>query len=111
MSDDLTPPHWGAEPSMADTPTPEKVAMARRIAASQYPPSIGEAVLAGFGDDHLGVRTALAAIIETTEAAAKLAWTTKAYDDGLQIASGCNTTGQRIATALRNFEHLGKQHG
>ena len=38
---------------------------------------------------------------ETLEEAAKVADATTAYDDNLQKAAGCGTTGQRIAAAIR----------
>ena len=113
---------------MADTPTPEQVAMARRIAADGYYPLREDQALVPYGrerilsgdmDHTVQVQTALAAIIETTEAAAKLAddharlaWS---IDDALgqkaTYSSGRNHGARTIATLLRNFEHLGAQHG
>ena len=42
-----------------------------------------------------------AAIALVREEAAKVADATTAYDDNLQKAAGCGTTGQRIAAAIR----------
>lgn len=42
------------------------------------------------------------AVLAEREACAKLAAATTAYDDGLQKAAGCGTTGERIAAAIRS---------
>jgi hypothetical protein len=47
------------------------------------------------------LNTTDAAIALVLEEAAKVADATTAYDDSLQKAAGCGTTGQRTAAAIR----------
>lgn len=97
---------------MKNEATPEQIAMARRIAAhalcgpEKWKPGVKagmfEDIMRGYADDESLVQTALAAIIETTEAAAKLVEASDGYND---------VTGAIIARALRNNNHLkGQSH-
>lgn len=94
---------------MENTTTAGEVEMARRICARcagdagtiNHP--IAPRFLAGELDDHPAMVSALAAIIETTEAAAKLA------DDWAEVESGFGSTGfthRNTARRLRNNDHL-----
>lgn len=88
-------------------PTPEMVAMARRIAAEDAE-SRGAGILAGnfrLGncDDTISVRCALAAIIETSEMAAKL---NDEYESFIRLGSVGDA-----ATALRAYDHIKPENG
>lgn len=103
----------------AVTPMEEMIQMARRIAASQLckhnPKNISaQNILNGSADSSLPVQIALTAIMEVSEAAAKVA--ESAFDDRGNGRSGHHsemdwTDGYRdatraAATAIRNGEHL-----
>lgn len=95
-------------------PTPGMVAMARRIAAEDAE-SRGAGILAGnfrLGncDDTISVRCALAAIIETSEMAAKLA------SREAELARKYRPIGSAAcladhATALRAYDHIKPENG
>ena len=99
------------------TPTHEQLAMARRIAADTWGltgPN-RQAVINGEWDDIRQVRCALAAIIETTEAAAKLLEPyADSYAEMARISTdsrvGCRSVEADIKynmiAALRADEHL-----
>lgn len=91
--------------------------MARRIAADGYYPLREDQVLVPYGrerilsgdmDHTVQVQTVLAAIIETSEAAARLADDCEISrpDDDYQL--GQSRTAAAIAQALRSFDHLPK---
>ena len=92
-------------------PTPEMVAMARRIAADKLTrrekwlpgvkAGIYEEIVAGKHDGEAVVQIALAAIIETTERAAKLADNT-----GVAIGYSHHKLRQVIVSRLRSGDHL-----
>jgi len=78
---------------MKDEATPEQLAMARRIAKSIVPARRGAPIFHASFED-FAYRAALAAIIETTELAAKFAETIDPLD------------GPAIAALLRAGDHL-----
>jgi len=85
-----------------NTTTAGAVEMARRIAASMIGnPDVVRDMLAGDRDDDESVQSALAAIIETTEAAAN--WAIEVYGSGRPDES---TDGDCIAFDLREGAHL-----
>ena len=86
-------------PSSVDA-TPELLSMARRIVKAHYPE---------MPDDYSGrrVQIALAAIIETTEAAAKLAgWAHMVPPDGGSPTAEETQLAVSIASSLRAGDHL-----
>ncbi len=89
----------------------EQLAMARRIYAQfiiDNVPGAGPDDVPQFDDNAHGVKIALAAIIETTEAAAKMAERNSrpTYSMTLPPIKLSDGPGDLIATALRNNDHL-----
>jgi len=86
-----------------NTTTAGAVEMARRIVARFV--TCPAHVLAGKGDDWPEVKAALAAIIETTEAAAAFIERDVPVERAGEVVGGCS--GDMItAAALRNNDHL-----
>lgn len=94
--------------------SPEQLAMARRIAADGYyplredqvlVPCGRERILSGDMDHTVQVQTALAAIIETTEAAAKLSVREAELARKFRPLGSASAL-EDFATALRSFDHL-----
>lgn len=93
---------------MKDEATPEQIAMARRIVADLYPSSPGERalVLDGSWDRAPNIRAAIAAIIETTELAYRLAADHVDQCDDTAVGRARNATARDIYEALRSGDHL-----
>ena len=102
---------------MKDEATPEQLAMARRICASVCgSDAVGRVAarefLRGDADDESDMRIALAAIIETTELAYKLAADHVDQCDDTAVGRARNATARDIYEALRSGDHLkGQDHG
>jgi len=96
-------------------PTPKQLAMARRIAADGYyplredrmlPTYARERVLSGDMDHTVQVQTVLAAIIETSERAAKMVGGGYRSVDPVETESPVQWNRRSIIAAIRKGDHL-----